>query len=308
MTATLVAVGAESEGSNAPRTPGMPAGIEVGDQLYLLAAIRNSGTGTVDEPAGWDTLVDFGNVRLMQAEYDGVMTAPTVTFTGGVAGATNHAQIAAFRDASGTVHNSNTVLSGSAQNIATPALTVTADGALVIYAGWKQDDWTSATSPGTEIAEVTTTTGDDAGFVWSYLQQVLAANVSASSFTITGGASAISRGIVVALDPLRPDLRGQAVDTDLSTLDTGIDDNDTSLSVASTGGVLWTVDADDWDTALNGDGGLFIVIGGERMRVTNISGANSPQTFTVARSVNGVVKAHLAGAAVHVAHPARAGL
>lgn len=103
------------------------------------------------------------------------------------------------------------------------------------------------------------------------------------------------------------DLRGAAVDTDNSTLAAGITSSATSLSVASTGGTLWTTDSDDWNPALNG-GGLYIVVGGERMRVTNITGASSPQTFTVVRSDNGVVLAHLAGAPVHVAYPARVGL
>ena len=34
------------------------------------------------------------------------------------------------------------------------------------------------------------------------------------------------------------------------------------------------------------------------MTVTNITGSSSPQTFTVTRSVNGVVKAQSAGVAV----------
>lgn len=103
------------------------------------------------------------------------------------------------------------------------------------------------------------------------------------------------------------DLRGAAVDTDLSTLAAGVTSSATSLSVASAGGVVWTTNSDDWNPARNG-GGLYIVVGGERMRVTNITGASSPQTFTVVRSDNGVVLAHLAGAPVHVAYPARVGL
>lgn len=34
------------------------------------------------------------------------------------------------------------------------------------------------------------------------------------------------------------------------------------------------------------------------------SGASSPQTFTVTRSVNGISKSHEAGAAVSLAYPA----
>jgi hypothetical protein len=46
-----------------------------------------------------------------------------------------------------------------------------------------------------------------------------------------------------------------------------------------------------------------VVIGGEVIRVTAISGTASPQTATLVRSVNGVVKAHSSGAAVRLARP-----
>lgn len=102
-------------------------------------------------------------------------------------------------------------------------------------------------------------------------------------------------------------LRGQAVDIDGSTLSSGITTTGTSLSVASTGGVLWTTISSNWSTGVYGSGpsgaGLFIEIGGEIMRVTNITGGSSPQTFTVVRSVNGVVKTHSSGAQVNVAYP-----
>jgi hypothetical protein len=42
--------------------------------------------------------------------------------------------------------------------------------------------------------------------------------------------------------------------------------------------------------------------------VTAVSGGSSPQSFTVTRSVNGVVKAHLTGAAVDLADPTYLGL
>ncbi len=57
----------------------------------------------------------------------------------------------------------------------------------------------------------------------------------------------------------------------------------TTLSVASPG-ALWRTGAVNFD----------IGVGGERMTVTNISGSSSPQTFTVTRSVNGIVKAQAA--------------
>jgi len=46
-----------------------------------------------------------------------------------------------------------------------------------------------------------------------------------------------------------------------------------------------------------------IRVGGEVMTVTRVAGDTSPQTFTVTRAVNGVVKAQTAGTAVELAHP-----
>jgi hypothetical protein len=82
------------------------------------------------------------------------------------------------------------------------------------------------------------------------------------------------------------------LDTGGSTLNAGATSTATSLSVASSG-VLWTTTDTPFD----------IVIAGERMTVTAVSGAASPQTFTVTRSVNGVVKAQSSGAAVQLYQP-----
>lgn len=75
-----------------------------------------------------------------------------------------------------------------------------------------------------------------------------------------------------------------------STLASGIDDNDTTLSVA-VDGILWTTDTEHVP--------FGIVIDGEPMTVTAISGASSPQTFTVTRDTLAPA-AHLAGAEVHL--------
>jgi hypothetical protein len=37
---------------------------------------------------------------------------------------------------------------------------------------------------------------------------------------------------------------------------------------------------------------------GEQVRITAVSGASSPQTATVTRSVNGVVKSHVSGTVI----------
>lgn len=82
--------------------------------------------------------------------------------------------------------------------------------------------------------------------------------------------------------------------SDGSTLNGAHTSSTTSLSVATPSGPLWT----------HADGDFDIVVSGESMTVTNVTGASSPQTFTVIRSVNGVVKAQASGASVDLLQPA----
>lgn len=85
-------------------------------------------------------------------------------------------------------------------------------------------------------------------------------------------------------------------DTDGSSLNVAATATATSLSVATAAGnARWTTAAADFP--------FDIGISGERITVTGISGTTSPQTFTVTRSVNGVAKAHPAGADVRLWQP-----
>lgn len=79
-----------------------------------------------------------------------------------------------------------------------------------------------------------------------------------------------------------------------STLNEDLDTTETGVDVASNG-FLWTT--------AGGDMPISIMVGGEEMTVSAISGASSPQTFTVTRSVNGVVKTHTTGAEVALKKP-----
>lgn len=81
------------------------------------------------------------------------------------------------------------------------------------------------------------------------------------------------------------------IDAAGSTLAVDIDEVGTAWLV-STIGLPWVTGAPYLP--------MDIGIGGEQMTVTAVAGASSPQTFTVTRSVNGVVKAHFAGAQVHI--------
>lgn len=90
------------------------------------------------------------------------------------------------------------------------------------------------------------------------------------------------------------------LDTGGSTLETTVNSSAASLSVATTTGPLWTTDG--------GHVPFDIAMGGERITVTAVSGASSPQTFTVTRSVNGIVKGHTAGAEISLWQPMVLGL
>lgn len=91
----------------------------------------------------------------------------------------------------------------------------------------------------------------------------------------------------------------QRVDSDASSLASSVTTTATSLSVAYTDGVGWTTTA-----AFPADFPFDVELDGERVRVTAITGSSSPQTFTVTRSVNGVVMAHPAGTVVKLWRPA----
>lgn len=86
-----------------------------------------------------------------------------------------------------------------------------------------------------------------------------------------------------------------------SVLAAGITSSATSFTVTTATGAKWGT------TALRpGNFPLDIKIGGEVITISGISGTGTTQTFTVSpggRAKNGIVKAHLAGAAVQVAKP-----
>lgn len=219
-TPAYIGVGVDAHADNASVTPALPGGItaDAGQLLVMVAAIRNSGTGVPNTPTGWSRLPVFGasdNVQVFGRYYVTGVTAPTVSFTGGVAGATCSAQIAAFSGLSmhlddGPYHSSlpspQVLLNSSQQNIPFLALETRRTNAVTIWVGWKQDDWTSAGGlfAGTvEIAEASTVVGDDQALVWDYKIQTAAETYASGSWTITGGVSAISRGAAFALRPLQ---------------------------------------------------------------------------------------------------------
>lgn len=205
--------GTAAHANNASVTPGLPPNVAAGNLMVMPAAIRNLGVGVPNTPAGWTRVPVFAptagddttdNVQLFLKIADASESAPTITFTGGAAGATCSAQIYRFNGRWGNAENlivGAANMLGLGQDIAYPALAIDEDRCLVLWIGWKSDDWTSvATIAGTtEIGEPSSTLGDDQGIVWAYAVQATAADVAAGSFVVTGGAPGATLGAVVAL-------------------------------------------------------------------------------------------------------------
>ena len=79
-----------------------------------------------------------------------------------------------------------------------------------------------------------------------------------------------------------------------ATLSASCTSTATSLGVTTTG-PRFVRSADDSESMP-----FDILVGGERMTVTSVTGTTSPQTFTVTRSINGIVKAHSSGEEVRL--------
>lgn len=198
----LGAAGTAATGNNTSLVPAHPAGLAVGDLKLIAASIRSSGAGTVNAPAGWVKLAESGNVAVLGRIHVGGDTAPTVTFSGGAAGDDTLAQMANFTGAQLRTSSAPAQqLNSSAQNIAGPDITQDGGG-MMIQVGWKQDDFTSSTTPtfGQKIGDVSSTAGNDASMCWfRFVGPTENAGLPFSPWpvTITGGAAAISRGLIL---------------------------------------------------------------------------------------------------------------
>jgi hypothetical protein len=205
MTASYIAAGAAVHGDNTSLHPAFPAGIVAGDTIVIVTEIRNTAAfaGDVNTPGGWTQLLNLGHVVVVAQEWDGQFTAPTCVFTGGIAGDTTSAQCFALRGVKVSLNGTPASITNvSAQNVATPAFTPLRNGGAVLVGMWKQDDFTSvATLAGlTEAAEASTVTGNDQGHALDYVIQTAPATIGATSFVVTGGAAAVSKGWALALN------------------------------------------------------------------------------------------------------------
>jgi hypothetical protein len=207
-----------SSADNAVVSPALYAGAAANDLICVLARIRAASAGTLTTPTGYTRLplgtwTASDEMQLYVKVHSGSESAPAVTPTGGAAGDTVSAVTFGLRnmpitltDLTKLVVESGAMTNGSAQDIAYPGLGVKKagapiDGCVVLLLGGKDDDWTSvaAASGATEAVDSSTTTGNDQGLVIDYIIQTTATAVGHGSFTVTGGAAAVSSGAAVAL-------------------------------------------------------------------------------------------------------------
>lgn len=197
--AHFVGKGTAASADNASVVPTIPAGSAAGDTMIMFVANR-SFSATVNNPAGWDLVVNLVHVKVFAKVHTGTESNPTISFTGSVAGDTCQAQIATFRFIK-PAYGSTTVFTGGVQDIPFPSLdpvVYTDPPFLGVIFGWKSDDCTSVDPVAgfTDIDEVTSALGNDQTIVWAFRQ--FTESISAGTFTVQGGASANTRGITAA--------------------------------------------------------------------------------------------------------------
>lgn len=224
-TPTFVAAGTSSTANGSAPTPGLPAGMTLGDCMICVFYTREATDATVSISSGWKQVYNErssgGLLAVWRRIYQTGDAAPTFTLSGIAAGDDCIAQIAAWDnvDRSRPITVKGTIsTNGSAQDIgAITGITLPARGMLVVIGG-KADDWTSVATLSqsgmtfAEIAEPDTTTGNDAGLVCDYgtVDAGTALAVTSKTFAVTGGASAVGKGVMFALNP-EPQVRQGAL-------------------------------------------------------------------------------------------------
>jgi hypothetical protein len=194
-----VSAGTAAHGDNASVVPGLPAGAVAGDILVIVAGIRNF-SATVNTPAGYSSIAGLGNLNIMTKVHSGSEVAPTVSFSGGAAGDSTSAVMFALRNCPSTFFGqANGASVPAVQNIALPTVGGDIANGIAIAVGHKFDDWTGAAPPAgyTEGIDVSTTLGNDQGITVAYMTFTGALVQGADQFTITGGAGASNRAIIM---------------------------------------------------------------------------------------------------------------
>lgn len=197
-------------------SPTLPGSMAAGD-LMLCFVVQRYRIGTISLDQSWSSYNSWAHsaqdiqLHLWYKIHTGSESAPTVTITAGSLNATVIAHIAAFRGVNtsspfteaGTLFQTGSTI----QNIGAITGIVIAAGAAVLVLGGKADDWTAGvgTLSGdsltwTEIGDVPSTTGTDAGLVWDLgVDGGSGTTVTSKTFAPAGGGVAHSVGIMLEL-------------------------------------------------------------------------------------------------------------
>lgn len=218
-TPLFIAAGAVSYADNAAITPALPAGITANLGQLMVAVIfrRQTGAGVIGAtPTGWTEILRSpdNNWVIAGRYYVSGDAAVQWTVSGGSAGDTVGGFVLGFAGLSMTLDKNAPSgyplgyarsLNSSAQNIAYPAYTARRTNTRILLFGIKDDDWTGVSDPdGWEIVDSSSTTGSDIGAVlWAISTAIAGLAWSAGTFTVTGGASAVSEAVAVGLRPLQ---------------------------------------------------------------------------------------------------------
>lgn len=177
---------------------GLPAGgTTTGDTLICFAAVRNfSATLTMNN--GYNPIIQLADIVIFAKTHSGSETVPTVTVSGASAGSTVQAVIFSVRNIPADESYLSQQFNGSQQNIPFPEMQGTLADWIAIYFGRKDDDWTGVDPiyNATEIADLPTTVGNDQGISVQYGIGKQQAAIAAGQFTVTGGVSGSSRGVI----------------------------------------------------------------------------------------------------------------
>lgn len=266
----------------------MPATVASGDLLLVLfSAFGDANTPAI--PSGWSEIfaaadTTFGSYAIASRTADGSEGGTTVDFVTPTAAAAAAIAIRVIDcDPSEVAVSTGASSTGGTEpdpDEVTPSWG--SDATLwLATAGWYDDDVavdTFSAEYGGGV-HVVSGAGTDAGAATGYAyRERIAASEDPGPYVLASAEAwnAVTLGV-------RPET-------------TAVDSSATSLSVATTSGPLWTTDAGEFP--------FDLMVGGERMTVTAITGTTSPQTFAVTRSVNGIVKDHPAGTAVELFAPA----
>lgn len=205
--------GVAATANNVAVNPAMPTAARARHAVLLYGSVRD-GSGAVTLTAAYQAnlLYDQGHVKIGVKRHTGTEAAPTVTPSGAAANSDVIGQTAHLRNLDVTATDLAHILTlAIEQNVSFPALTPSRARQAILFAGWKQNLWTSVAALAggayagyVEFGDPFSSVGNDMAQVWGWKQQTgaEAEAIPAGQFVVTGGSAHVTRGIVIALTPL----------------------------------------------------------------------------------------------------------